>query len=172
MVGVGTTSPMESAFGSIAALAQPYEMLSLLKGVWLEQACDSGSLVAGSISLHQTALKVSALNSRCPCMAAVKARSIVVDHCLRWLSHFLVESPNCVAHIIAVQSAHMCLAAIFFFAQSLSDCSTISYHGESTATRCPRQRASERSWRGHSRRKETKFRIFTAWLVVGVQGIN
>eukprot|EP00439_Symbiodinium_sp_Y106_P079115 s861_g17.t2 len=63
---------MESAFGSIAALAQPYEMLSLLKGVWLEQACDSGSLVAGSISLHQTALKVSALNSRCPCMAAVK----------------------------------------------------------------------------------------------------
>ena len=114
MVGVGTTSPMESAFGSIAALAQPYEMLSLLKGVWLEQACDSGSLVAGSISLHQTALKVSALNSRCPCMAAVKARRIVVDHCLRWLSHFLVESPNCVAHIIAVQSAHMCLAAIFF----------------------------------------------------------
>ena len=95
------------------------EMLSLLKGVWLEQACDSGSLVAGSISLHQTALKVSALNSRCPCMAAVKARRIVVDHCLRWLSHFLVESPNCVAHIIAVQSAHMCLAAIFFFCTEL-----------------------------------------------------
>ena len=60
--------------------------------------------------------------------------------CFPIFQHYRIQAQP--TDIIAVQSAHMCLAA--FFAQSLLDRSTISYHGESTATRCPRQGAFER----------------------------